>query len=1476
MSQAARLIETLTHQGIDLWVDGGQLRYRGPKAILTPERLAQLKAHKGELLHTLTTTTYAATWEQQQRWAAYHAAPEKRTEHVAFAAQVQGALAVAAFQRTWQTLVQRHATLRTIYHVAHAANGQAQATPLVATVLGAQAVTITQLDAQHWHAAALQAQLEAQTALPFDLAQGPLLRITLFARAAAEQILLVTAPRIALDEPSLAQLLAEFGQLYVNDHQAAWTPLPPLVATPAAYAAWQRAQPLPVAPVDTPEAMGLNLPLDYPRGAQPSQVRAQTPFVLDADLTARLHQIAAATTSTLDTILLMAFHLLLQRYTGQEQLFVNLALSPRRLPDFCDLVGGFTTLAPFATTWETTAGLAQSAPALLAAMQQQVATVAAQLAALPATAPISQGQVAFAFHPFAAALSGGETLHWGELTVTPLPLELAANPFELQLDVAEVAGTIRGVITYRPDLFAAATITRMGGHLHTLLAGIVAEPTQPVMQLPMLTAAERHQLLVAWNNTATAYPQARCLHQWFEAQVERTPDAVALLFDNRASGESATQPASLTYRELNQRANQLAHYLQSLGVGPETLVGLCVERSPWLIIGVLGILKAGGAYVPLDPTYPAARLAFMLQDAAAAVLLTQAQLSAHLAVGPTTHLVPLDSAWTQIATYRQDNPPSTVQPHHLAYVLYTSGSTGQPKGVMIEHRSPTALLAWGQRVFTPTELAGVLFSTSICFDLSVYEIFLPLSVGGKLILVENALHLPTNAYKEQVTLINTVPSSIEELLRQQAIPAAAQTINLAGEPLRQALVEKLYALPTVRKVYDLYGPSEDTTYSTFKLREAGGFATIGKPIDNTQAYILDPRSLQPLPIGVPGELHLGGQGLARGYWQRPELTAAKFIPNPLAPQPTTDRLYKTGDLARWLPDGNLEFLGRIDNQVKLRGFRIELGEIEATLAAHPAVQEAVVMAQPSPGGYQQLTAYIVPRHSQATAIELWPSLPEQDIYDELIYYTLTSDEGRNDHYKAAIAAVVAGKTVVEIGTGQDALLAIFCVQAGATRVYAIEIDDQAAQKAAARVQQLGLSAQIQVIHGDSTKMTLPALVDICISGIVGPIGGGQGAVTLINDAHRFLKPDGLMIPSRCITSAAAVTLPEAIYQHPQFTPVSSNYVHKIFAYTGYPFDLRLCIRRFPQTNLLSSVATFEALEFAQPIEPEASYTMSFTVEKSGRLDGFLVWMQMHLGAGEVMDILAGEYAPMPVYFPIFDPGIAVTAGDQITATSIRTLSDDALHPDYVMRGCLTKQNGEVVTFEHHSTHHQAAFRQHPFYARLFAGDHWHTGADRQEGADASLTPATVTPKLRHHLAQKLPDYMVPATFMLLDALPLTPNGKVDRRALPLPTEAAAPTTISDPPRNPVEAVIAQIWGEALNRPEVGIHEKFMELGGHSLLAMQVVSKIASAFQIQLPLNRFFEAATVAELAQQLINQERKPGQMTKLARLHQRLNQLAA
>ena len=532
---------------------------------------------------------------------------------------------------------------------------------------------------------------------------------------------------------------------------------------------------------------------------------------------------------------------------------------------------------------------------------------------------------------------------------------------------------------FNTDLFEAGTIQRWLGHWKILLEAMAANPAQTISALPMLNESERRQLLVEWNDTKRDFPQAECLHQLFEAQAQHSPDAVAVIFEDQG----------LTYRELNQRANQLAHHLKTEGVGPETLVGVFMDRSLEMLVGLLGILKAGGAYVPLDPNFPPERLKFILEDAGATVLLTQPSLLKTLPkVAPSANEAPgvqsakiicVDRAFTTFDNQSKINPDGAVQPHNLAYVLYTSGSTGKPKGVQISHRALVNFLTSMKREpgFAATDI--LLAVTTLSFDIAGLELWLPLVLGARVVITRadvamDGRQLAAKLAESKATVMQATPATWRMLMEAGWVGDPRLKILCGGEAWSEELARQL--LSRCGSLWNMYGPTETTIWSAATKVESPQVPLIGRPIANTRFHVLDAR-LQPVPVGVPGELHIGGDGLARGYLNRPELTAEKFIPDPFSQEPGA-RVYKTGDLVRCQPNGRIEFLGRMDHQVKIRGFRIELGDVEAALHQHPNLSDLVVVAKEGVAGSKQLVAYVVARQAPIpTAGELRGFLKEK-------------------------------------------------------------------------------------------------------------------------------------------------------------------------------------------------------------------------------------------------------------------------------------------------------------------------------------------------------------------------------------------------------------------------------------------------------------------------------------------------------------------
>ena len=865
-------------------------------------------------------------------------------------------------------IVRRHAALRTTFGTITGVPFQRVA-PSAPCPLPAVDVAALPAAARAAEAGRL---VRGEVGRPFDLEAGPVLRTLLLRLGAEEHALLATAHHIASDGRSVAIFARELSALYAACREGRPSPLPEPPIQYADFAAWQRRW-LAGALLERQLAWwrerlaglppALELPADRLRPAVRGTRGGQAVVRLPAELSRDLAGLGRQSGASLFMTLLAAFQALLGRWTGRDDPPVGTPVAGRNRSEVEELIGLFVNTlvlrADLAGDPSFAALLGRVRETAIDAYARQDVPFEKLVAALAperdlASTPLFQVM-------FILQNAGSAVPELPGLAASRLPLyeggaggEVPAK-FDLTLAMEEGADGLVAEASWWADLFDRTTVERLLGHFRTLLEGAVADPSRRLSELPLLTAMEREQLLVEWTATVASFPQGLCLHEVVKDQVGRTPDAVALV----AGGER------LTYRELGERVEGLAAHLRGLGVGPEVLVAVCTERDASMVVGMLATLAAGGAYVPLDPTYPAERLAFTLADAEAKVLLTRTELLERLPEHGA-HVVCLDE-WDVMAPALAV-PAARVDPANLAYVIYTSGSTGRPKGVAITHASVVTFVHWVRTAFAPEELRGVFAATSITFDLSVFELFATLSSGGTVILGENALALAGHPAAAEVTLVNTVPSAVAELVRLGAVPPSVRTVNLAGEPLRRSLVDRIYELGTVERVLDLYGPSEDTTYSTWAPAERGSPAepTIGRPIANTRAYVVD-RAFNPQPVGVPGELWLTGEGLARGYLKRPELTAERFVPDPFgvlngsSGEPERGaRAYRTGDLARWRPSGELEFLGRLDHQVKVRGFRIELGEVESALTALPGVREAVVVVREDVAGERRLVAYVVP------------------------------------------------------------------------------------------------------------------------------------------------------------------------------------------------------------------------------------------------------------------------------------------------------------------------------------------------------------------------------------------------------------------------------------------------------------------------------------------------------------------------------------
>ncbi|KAA9382688.1 amino acid adenylation domain-containing protein [Neorhizobium galegae] len=896
------------------------------------------------------------SFAQQRLWFLAQLDEGSTNYHIPLTLRLRGGLDRTAWQRSLDRLFARHEALRSVF-VAPEGKPRVEVLPPDAGLPVLEHDLRGRPDAQ----AALLDLCHEEARTPFDLARGPLIRGRLIRLADAEHVFLLTQHHIVSDGWSLGVLVRELSQLYQAFGAGRDDPLPPLAIQYPDYAAWQRQwlsgerlqsqaqywrDTLSGAPAR------LALPTDRARPAQQSFAGASVPVVIDADLTRGLKRLSRQHGTTLFMTVLAAWAAVLSRLSGQDDLVIGVPSANRGRREIEELIGFFVNTLALRVDLSGAPSVSQllerTRRTALAAQEhqdlpfEQVVEIVKPPRHLDHT-PLFQVMLAWQNNAVGSFDLAG-------LSVAAAGEGLDQVKFDLELSLGECDEVIAGTFGYATALFDQATIERQRGYLLALLRAMVADAGQPVGRIELLSSDERTYLLEDLNRTAAAYPSERCIHELFEQQVRRAPEAVALVHEEE----------ELSYGELNARANRLAHHLIALGVRPDQPVAICLERSPAMVVGLLAILKAGGAYLPLDPAYPSARLRQIVEDAAPRLLLCDAAGRAALGPEALVDLTVVDletatPAWAELPASNPDPRALGLSPRHLAYVIYTSGSTGTPKGVMVEHASTVNLLHWSSGVFAESEISRTLFSTSISFDLSVYECFVALSQGSSLYLVEDALVLAQTPL--DVSLINTVPSAIAALVDKQAVPASTRVINLAGERLKADLIERVFESSGAEKICNLYAPSETTTYSTWICMPRGEAVveTIGRPIANTRIYLLDAHG-QPVPFGAVGELYIGGAGVARGYLNRPELTAERFIASPFV---EGDRLYRSGDLGRYLPDGNLEFLGRNDDQVKIRGFRIEPGEIATRLCEHAWVREAVVVARQDRAGDQRLVAYVV-------------------------------------------------------------------------------------------------------------------------------------------------------------------------------------------------------------------------------------------------------------------------------------------------------------------------------------------------------------------------------------------------------------------------------------------------------------------------------------------------------------------------------------
>ena len=1403
----------------------------------------------------------ALSFGQQALWFLYQVDANSVAYNISFAVRIISSLDEDALHRAFQALVNRHPALRTTFAAAKGKPYQ--------RVHEQATVSFEVEDAGRCSEADLNERITAEANRPFDLERGPLLRVRLFRRSSDESLLLLVVHHIAVDLWSLAQLIRELGLCYSAEKHGLRPALEPPRFQYADYVRWEsemlasqegsrledywRRQ-----LADVPTVF--ELPADRPRPKVQSFKGASVRFNLERELADKLKRTAQEQNVTLYMTLLAALQALLYRYSGQSEFLVGSPSSGRGRVELADIVGYFVNPVVLRADLSGDPSFRE----LLARVRQTVSEAfnhdgyplpllvqRLQPDRDPGRSPLFQ--VLFVLQKpqvlieegLAAFLVGEEdrVMRLGELVLLPKAIEQRAAQFDLSVTMTEIAGELAGSVEYSVDLFDRHTMERFTEHFKILIESLTEDLERPITRSSLLTEAE-NRLMRNWAATSVDYGQGAILHGLFELQVERGPQEVALVFGSE----------ELTYAELNTRANQLAHWLIERGIGPDVLAGVLMERSLEMVIGLLAILKAGGAYLPIDPHYPGERLAFMIEDARPQVLLTQERFVDQVR-SCGIQFLSLDSDLEQVAGQSPVNPGIPLAADHLAYVIYTSGSTGKPKGAMNTHGGICNRLLWMQAAYGLTDRDRVLQKTPFTFDVSVWEFFWPLITGARLVVArpgghQDSAYLAGLISEQGITTLHFVPSMLQVFLDHPGLSGcrSLRRVMCSGETLPIELQRRFFARFDC-ELHNLYGPTEaavDVSAWACDPAHDGARVPIGRAIANIQLHIVD-ALLQAVPLGVPGELYIAGVGLARGYLDRPELTAERFIPNPFAEQPGA-RMYRTGDLARYLPGGEIEFLGRVDHQVKIRGVRIELGEIEAVLASHSAVRDVVVASNEEASGDKRLIAYIVPTEEAQAGLRPRSARPDRTSRSSLPARTgelsrrhklpnglMIAHDGEiqfntMDIYREVFEketylqhgiTLADGDCVFDVGA-HIGLFTLFVNQkCRNARVYAFEPIPPTYEALRANT---GPEPNVKLFNlglGDRERSDsfnyYPRMT------------GVSGRVADPAD-HKRRRGPILANWLRTVVREPASTMAEQdVHDILEEYFKSEVYECRLIALSDVIRD-----ERIEQIDLLKIDVEESELDVLAGIAegdwPKIKQIV-IEVESTKRLDAVAGILQGH---GYQVFIDRVDYG-----FSIDDPG----------RTPART-NDVA-------------DNGVFMIY--------AASRQAPI-AIPERRTPERTGMETGPVIlDAPPGSALSVDELHCHLLQKLPESMLPSAFVLLDRLPLLSSGKVDRQALPAPGHLRQQMTQEYvAPRDDTEAAVAGIFAEVLGLDKVGVEDNFFRLGGHSLLATQVLSRIFEKFKVEIPLPQLFEQSTVAATARCLMGVKGfRPEIANPIVRIHQ-------
>ncbi len=1548
--QTIEFLAYLRSLDIQVFIEGEKFRCNAPEGILTAELRAEIQARKPEIIAFLAATHHPSrhnfkplvpisrsknlplSFAQKRLWFLDRLIPNHPFYNIPLALNLTGSIDLPALEQTFNEIVRRHEALRTKIVMQL---GQPVQVIHPTLTIALPVIDLQQLSPAERESRARQLAIEA-TQHPFNLSTDSLLRVKLLRLEQTRSILLLTLHHIVADGWSMGVLMNEIAALYPAFANNRPSPLAELPIQYADFAHWQReclkgevlATQLGYWQQQLDGISILNLPTDRPRLAAQTYQGARYPVQLSKSLSLALLALGQQEGVTLFITLLAAFQVLLYRYTQQSDIAIGSPIANRNRSEIEGLIGFFVNSlvlrADLSGNPNFREVLSRVKDVALGAYAHQDLPFEKIVEELHPERNLNRNplfQVVFALQnaPMTA-------LELPDLTFSPLPFETETTRFDLELHLwepntqtglwADRSEGISGFVIYSTDLFDEATIARMVEHFQILLEGIVRNPEYQIARSPLLSKSALDNVLVKWNDTQLDYPQDKLVHQLFENVAQQHPDAIALV----------SEGDRLTYKELNIRSNKLAHYLTKLGVKAETLVGLCVERSIDLVIGMLGILKAGGAYVPIDPTYPSERLNLIIQDAGISVLLTR-ECWHERVENHNLRVICVDKDWESIDRESETNLVRAASAlrnrqiglNNLAYVIYTSGSTGNPKGVEIEHRGLSNLVSWHRHTFAVSPSDKATQITGVSFDACGWEIWPYLSIGASIYFIDDEIRQMPDRLKDwliaKAITICFLPTPLAEkfLLLDFSENIALRMLLTGGDKLNNYPQADLPF-----QLFNNYGPTENTVVTTsgrISIEDRDNLApVIGRAIANTQVYILD-KYLQPVPVGISGEIYISGDGLARGYLKRPELTAECFFEHTFSNNLTV-RLYKTGDLARYRGDGNIEFLGRIDDRVKIRGYRIELGEIEAVLNHHIAVQQAVVLMREH-NEEKSLLAYIAPKleYSRSQELSQLSQLQEEQILQWQMLYNETYDRPVNFDPKLNIVGWNSSYTdrplpaeqvyewvdnqveqilalqperVLEIGCGTGLILfriAPHCDRYLGTDFSPVSINYIQQQLTHQELPQVELFARVAT---DFDRVPTAAFDTVILNSVVQYFPTIDYLIDVIAGAIEATAPGGRIF----IGDVRSLPLLQAFHTSVQLDRAEP-------ATTRTELQQRVQMQMFQETELVIDPAFFTALQQRFPQIDRVQIQLmrgkhhneltafrynailqigdrTISTEPVSDRDNYpeLNWSEANLTISAIRQLLIDD---RPEIFSILNiPNARVMS-------AVKTVAWLAEPAGYKTVGQIRKALQEIemgldpadweaidlpyrvdLTWSNSSSegNYDAMFIRQDAVTQGTISQHrptdirpWQSYANNPLQAKAARQ---LVPQLQSYLAQKLPEYMLPSAFVVLESLPLTANGKIDRRALKALHEPISSRSLVGvasrfdnrdiAPRTPVESVLANIFTEVLGLKRVGVYDNFFELGGHSLLATQLVSRVRDTLQVELPLRSVFEASTIDLLA----------------------------